>query len=81
MNRAPGSGKPCSNKHSSDSPSPSLFGEISSSLSISSSNTPPSTEDGFLDFGTNSDPTFLEKNTTAIGVIGGEMKAVHSNVE
>lgn len=82
LNRAPGSGKP--KPPLTDSPPSDLFGEISSSLS--SSNTPPSSEDLYQDIGSisNSDPIFYDSPSQqlgGIGVIGGELKAVHSNID
>lgn len=85
LNRAPGSKTHASTTtKSSDSPSSSLFGEFSSSLSMSSSNTPPSTDDPLVDFGSNSDPIFYDTNKNgpnSVGVIGGEIKAVHANID
>ncbi|XP_063706881.1 uncharacterized protein LOC134835830 [Culicoides brevitarsis] len=79
LNRAPGS-----KSKSSDSPSSSLFGEFSSSLSMSSSNTPPSADDPLVDFGSNSDPIYYDTNKNGshgLGVIGGEIKAVQANID
>lgn len=86
LNRAPGSKShtTTANTKSSDSPSSSLFGEFSSSLSMSSSNTPPSTDDPLVDFGSNSDPIFYDTNKNGshgLGVIGGEIKAVQANID
>lgn len=83
LNRAPGSKSHTTTTKSSDSPSSSLFGEFSSSLSMSSSNTPPSTDDPLVDFGSNSDPIFYDTKNGAngVGVIGGEIKAVHANID
>lgn len=85
LNRAPGSkSHTTTTTKSSDSPSSSLFGEFSSSLSMSSSNTPPSTDDPLVDFGSNSDPIFYDTNKNGshgLGVIGGEIKAVHANID
>lgn len=86
LNRAPGSKShttTTATTKSSDSPSSSLFGEFSSSLSMSSSNTPPSTDDPLVDFGSNSDPIFYDTKNGGhgVGVIGGEIKAVHANID
>uniref|UniRef100_A0A336LHX8 CSON002396 protein n=1 Tax=Culicoides sonorensis TaxID=179676 RepID=A0A336LHX8_CULSO len=81
LNRAPGSKQHSCTQKTSESPS-SLFGELSSSLSMSNSNTPPS-DDPLVDFALNSDPIFYDasKNGPSVGVIGGEIKAVHNCID